>query len=1198
MLGLPRRWTAASSKVAATLALSVLVVLAVPGVGMALTQEEYLGRFGSSGTGAGELILPFALATDSDNGEVFIADRNRIDVFGPWGDFRRAFGWGVATGGAALETCSTTCGPGLEGSDAGQMEIPSGVTVDDEHNIYVFERGNARVQKFSPSGAFLLMFGGEVNKTTGGNLCPETSGDVCGAGVEGSGAGFFSYQAPKRNTEITPISWSPNGHILVGGANRIQEFSPGGEFIDEISGGILSGNTVTGIAADQSSGDIYVLLEEKPNVYRIDEEGTLQDELNVEDPWAVAADPQGNVFVIDYGSGRHPRRILQFDSAGEPVTSLEVDAEVDPDERNVLLEGLGTNDLGDLYVIHSGSGFETGPVAYISFLGPPPLAYGPPPRNAPTITTQFASAVGAHEAALEARINPHYWTETSYYVEYGTGSCVAGGCGSVAPAPQGLELGEASNVAQATEPIHLAGLQPGTVYHYRFVSEGPGGGPVYGVDPDGVGPEKANAESGLEGTFTTFASEDSVPACPNDPLRVAAAAALPDCRAYEMVSPPDKEGGDIIAPINITGFENRLNQSSIDGDKLTYSSYRAFAGSKSASYVSQYIASRTPAGWSTEPLAEQRDEGFFNDARKTENEFKAFTPDLCRAWLLRESDPVLAPGAVAGFPNLYRRENCLGGYEALTTVSPPNLAPKEFDPVLQGYAADGSAAIFQVADRLTPDAIAGKFQLYEARAGGLSLVCVMPDGTPYPGDCSAGSPSGTATEFPNRSDTVRNAMSEDGSRIYWSTTKGENGLGQIYLRLNGTDTVEVSGKASSAEARFLQASPDGSRALFMIEDRTAPITVLNHNLYEYDLGSETTSLIGGKVLGVVAASEDLSRVYFVSEEAIGGEGTPGQPNLYMNGDGTNTFIATLSGEDVRSEARNPGSNTPPSDATPAPIFHVAQVSPDGGRLAFISNEPLTGFDNADAVSGEPDSEVFTYAAATRKLDCVSCSPAGARPSGQNVEVPGNSGSLWTAASLPLGENQLYTPRTLSADGKHLFFTSYADLLPRDRNGRADVYEWEQAGASSSCKDEADPDFYVADGGCLFLISTGSSPQDSELVDLSASGRDVFFTTKENLLPQDIDLEDIYDARVDGGFPLPPASPPPCEGEDCQPAVVAPNFPTPASDTARPGNPPKVRCPKKKHRVVRGGRERCTRHRGKHHKGKKKPLKHKNGRHGR
>jgi hypothetical protein len=76
------------------------------------------------------------------------------------------------------------------------------------------------------------------------------------------------------------------------------------------------------------------------------------------------------------------------------------------------------------------------------------------------------------------------------------------------------------------------------------------------------------------------------------------------------------------------------------------------------------------------------------------------------------------------------------------------------------------------------------------------------------------------------------------------------------------------------------------------------------------------------------------------------------------------------------------------------------------------------------------------------------------------------------------------------------------------------------------------------------------------LDASADGRDVFIGTLASLVPQDYGLRDIYDVRVEGGFP-PPAPP------------------TPSSFTG-PAGRPKPRCPKGRCLVGRGGKAHCVR----------------------
>jgi hypothetical protein len=255
-----------------------------------------------------------------------------------------------------------------------------------------------------------------------------------------------------------------------------------------------------------------------------------------------------------------------------------------------------------------------------------------------------------------------------------------------------------------------------------------------------------------------------------------------------------------------------------------------------------------------------------------------------------------------------------------------------------------------------------------------------------------------------------------------------------------------------------------------------------------------------------------------------------------------------------------GRHYTPSALQSIPYSHAAHVSPDGTHAAFISTAPLSGYDNTGQRAGEPDAEVFVYDAGSDELRCVSCDPSGARPRaarnigaygapvrGKLTEYPESGEPLWAAATLPGWQSQLYESRPLSEDGSRLFFNSYEALVPRDTNGREDVYEWEAAGGEAACK-ALGAELYVASaGGCISLISSGRDPKDSEFVDADRSGDNVFIRTTESLLPQDPGLIDIYDARVGGGFP-PPSEAPECEGEACQPSPSPPAFQTPSSSS--------------------------------------------------
>jgi len=343
----------------------------------------------------------------------------------------------------------------------------------------------------------------------------------------------------------------------------------------------------------------------------------------------------------------------------------------------------------------------------------------------------------------------------------------------------------------------------------------------------------------------------------------------------------------------------------------------------------------------------------------------------------------------------------------------------------------------------------------------------------------------------------------------------------------------------------------------------------------------------------MGASEDADRVYFASKAAIAGSGEnsegaeaqAGAQNLYLYDSltDTTTFIATLAAGDVE------GVRAP---IKADPYYRTARVSPDGGAAAFASLAPLTGADNLDAVSGEPDTQVFHYDADSDRLRCVSCAPSGARPRlGREMEVNGAGTGLWQAGMIPGWPVQTYPSRLLSADGSRLFFNSTESLVLADTNSRLDVYEWEVGESQAACDALGADLFLKFEGGCLSLISTGQSSSDSEFVDADPSGRDAFIKTGESLLPQDPGLIDIYDAREGGGYPPPPPPPATCEGGACQTPPPPPPLPTPSSEVFNgPGNKttkPK-QCPKGKHKAKKNGKVVCVKNKkakGKGAKGK-------------
>ena len=341
-------------------------------------------------------------------------------------------------------------------------------------------------------------------------------------------------------------------------------------------------------------------------------------------------------------------------------------------------------------------------------------------------------------------------------------------------------------------------------------------------------------------------------------------------------------------------------------------------------------------------------------------------------------------------------------------------------------------------------------------------------------------------------------------------------------------------------------------------------------------GSETA-----EVQGVLGASEDGSNVYFVANGVLGenaghGDCVPRAPveeeqeragtipvlgcNLYrehFNGKKWEAarFIAALTSEDQHDWAVK---------SVRAPLASVtSRVSPNGEYVAFMSDSPLTHYNNVDANSGKPDEEVFLYGAGADRLLCASCNPDRTkRPEGIldrekageghglliDATSPGNWEGHYLAANIPgwtarSNEAATYQSRYLSNSGR-LFFNSVDPLVAADTSKeKADIYEYEPNG-EGSCTSAT---------GCVALISSGTSTHESSFLDASVSGGDVFFLTSAPLVEQDRDTGlDVYDARVCTGaspcFSGAEQSLSPCKDEaTCKTAAT--------SAPALPGVPP-------------------------------------------
>jgi hypothetical protein len=534
---------------------------------------------------------------------------------------------------------------------------------------------------------------------------------------------------------------------------------------------------------------------------------------------------------------------------------------------------------------------------------------------------------------------------------------------------------------------------------------------------------------------------------------------------------------------------------------VTYAGFAAFDDSGGGvALISSYSGIRGPSGWTTvdrSPVV-AGPAGFGAVGLP-----QAMVPDYSR--MIFSSPGQYAPSDTDGVAgDIYSVDNALG-VELLTQGLPAPGDPAD-ETAGGGLSADGSHFAFQA----TPAAGFEFTQVYERTGGQTRLVGIDPNGDPLPGAVLGGGRAqgglAFAGTFPEPS-----AMSPDGSRIFFSdaATLGSSGIPrQLYMRENGTSTTLISesqavateGDPADTDVDFQMASPDGGSVFFITASQLTDDATAGGGLYRYDvdsgeltfLSTGSTGASGAQVLGVVRVSDDGSRAYFVARDALGGEGTAGQPNLYLWEGGALNFIATLAEstfEDPQVWSSNFGGEA----------MRFAKLTPDGSRLVFISSADLTPENDGGF------NQVYLYDATADGITCISCPPGAPSSPGGSLD------------ELSTGLNFNTVPGDISDDGSTILFQSSDALVPQDGNRQPDAYLWED--------------------GAVHLLGSGSVPRPVMAGGMSADGTDVFFLTRESLVPIDNDggEYDVYDARVGGGLPDQQTVPAePCSGDECRP----------------------------------------------------------------
>lgn len=1225
---------------ARSLSVAALCLLAILALGPASASAAETHVF-SSTLGAGVLSAPAGVAVNETTGDVYVADtgNDRVDEFESDGDFLRAWGWGVGDGlSPELQECTITCFKGLSGSGPGQFEAPTFIAVDNDASsvsfgdVYVGDAGDHLVTKFTAAGALVKTWGDSSlngpapqGQLDGSSATGGPFGALAGVAVDSFGnldvfrqeepdllfrfaqdGSFATVFGALRETDPRGLAIDGASELFkVNGNGTVEQFTEASD-IGQVSSGEAAGLAATGselyvaqagqvlhYAFKDPGGEPGVVLQAGGSTCKVapEEPCPATDTFGAEQLTGadgIAADGStGSVFVADAAAGD----VVVFDRAIVPEPTTGAASEIKPAAHTAVLNG-SVNPGG---VQLTECVFEYGPTTGYGTSVPcvpeaavipadssehavkaeitgltPGITYhfrlraenanGVPRFGAdatfptfplPAITGAVATNLTAETADLEAQIGPG-GLETTYQFEYGKSTTYA----TIIPGSETL----AAQSTPLAVHTHLEGLEQGATYHWRLIAT-----------------SEAGTTTGVDHTFVY-----SLPA-----------GGLPDGRAYEMVTPPHKNGA-LVGDIPFGGPPPEISE---DGSRLISGTVQCFDGAVSCPPIrgstvgTPYLFKRTLAGWSAIPLAPSASELEINSwwpGDSAEGETALFS----------------GPTPPHGEDDFYAR-NAEGHFSDIGPLSPPSGGPSLLDA--QGIArlaasTNLSHVIFLADEPVWP----GSF----SEPGGGSLYEYVGTGNSKPAFVGVSGGLGSedlisacGIELGKQAPGVEGDISADGRVVYFTSIGHCDGtvanattplpVNELFARVDGGEggahTVAISepqarqvpaepqanctgeclantsdtNEGAWREADFKGTSTDGSKAFFTsAQQLTNGAVQESTNLYLYDADSaghhwfDVSEGEGGKVVvggprvrGVLAYSSDGSHVYFVAQGELTGANAEGHSpvggkyNLYAYQRdsafpaGHLAFIAVLNSEDINNElgANHPG--------------EPANVTPDGRFLVFTSGANLA----PDATRTDGASQVYRYDALTGRLQRLSIGERGFNDDGNGgagnaMIVPGYKGYVSGAPVRP--------DPTMANDGSRVFFMSPVALtpgaVPSLRVGTSEggetlyaenVYEWESEDVGSCPPGRGE--------GCVFLISDGHdtstsppeecSPSDSAvcLFGTDASGSNVFFTTVDPLVSSATGPQlALYDARIcepAAGNPCisAPASVSPCSGEECR-----------------------------------------------------------------
>ena len=750
---------------------------------------------------------------------------------------------------------------------------------------------------------------------------------------------------------------------------------------------------------------------------------------------------------------------------------------------------------------------------------------------APSVNSAPGSALGGGKFQLAGTVNPHNSAITSCVFEYG----LTDSYGQTAP----CETTPATVNKRVFVTAEVTGLTIGTEYHFRLTAT------------NGAGPTSSD-----DGVFTPS------PTCANEAIRGEQGSSfLPECRAWEQVSAPFKAGFLVSSP-----------QYNDDGDRVVYASVGNFNGNENGNSAAgnPYLATRSPTGWATEATNPPAPHYLTSLSAEW-----AFAADL-RSSIFQIS--TADQGIEAA--DLYRRDE----NGALERIGPWS-DPAEVPPSAPGGSPNPGAS------RLSLSLSADLSRIVLSRGGRLFEYGpgIVDEAVPVDVD-NEGHQIGSCEETVGARARANGALSQDGRVLFWADAcANPNGAGELYARIGAT-TIAVSAPRCTGsclpgpvDSEFIGAAADGSVAYFQSSDQLldedtdetrdiyacrispgVPTPVGQFNACD-SLTDVTKGLASAEVRGPVAVSEDGTHVYFIAKGILVGNvganeetAAAGANNLYLwqrdaqHPQGEMKFLAQIDDSDQELWGANILDHSVGGETTP-----------DGRYLVLAVHTPLIDSGpQADTDGGAVD--IYRYDADTGLLARISTDSSGSG---------GNTGGAGAAMVTPPGSARpsSRTHPAISSNGESIVFWTNEKLSSFDHNDSRDVYLWNPGTVA------------LISGGRVSDV--GAFTKSNSRGEITPDGTAVLFVTADRLAPSDTDTQfDLYEARVEGGFPSSAVSPP-CSGESsCRAGSPStPGSVTPSSSSSTSGNPiVPPRC--RKGKVRRHGH--CVPRRQKAHRKKK------------